>query len=113
MRQYWRPLVLRARARRGRRHDERWSLDGATAYVERNWGNGFPPDWWWGEAHVLGGDPVTVAFAAVYPASAARRRSWSTWRRALIRLGEPVIAGVRAEVAPGRWALRAARCVTG
>ena len=63
MRQYWRPLVLRARAEGFVELGERWSLDGATAYVERNWGNGFPPVWWWGEAHDFGGDPVTVAFA--------------------------------------------------
>ena len=63
-RQYWRPLVLRARAEGFvEAAGERWSLDGATAYVERNWGDGFPAVWWWGEAHDFGGDPVTVAFA--------------------------------------------------
>ena len=57
MRQYWRPLVLRARAEGFVELGERWSLEGATAYVERNWGNGFPPVWWWGEAHDFGGTP--------------------------------------------------------
>jgi tocopherol cyclase len=104
MRQYWRPLVLRARAE-GVVGD--WSLDGATAYVERNWGNGFPPVWWWGEAHDFGGDAVTVAFAggpALGPLRATAVVVHVGGR--LVRLGEPLIAGVRADVGPGRWVLR-------
>ena len=104
LRQYWRPLVLRARAE-GFVDD--WSLEGATAYVERNWGNGFPPVWWWGEAHDFGGDEVTVAFAGG-PALGALRATAVVVHlpTRLIRLGEPVIAGVRAEVEPGRWVVR-------
>jgi Tocopherol cyclase len=104
MRQYWRPLVLRARAE-GFIGD--WSLEGATAYVERNWGNGFPPIWWWGEAHDFVGDPVTVAFAggpAIGPLRATAVVVHLGGR--LVRLGEPLIAGVRAEVSEGRWVLR-------
>ncbi len=104
MRQYWRPLVLRARAEGT---IAGWDLDGATAYVERNWGNGFPPVWWWGEAHDFGGDPVTVAFAggpAIGPLHATAVVVHLPSR--LIRLGEPLIAGVRAEVSEGRWVLR-------
>ena len=97
-----------ARPRRGlRRGSATWSLDGATAYVERNWGNGFPPVWWWGEAHDFGGDPVTVAFAggpALGPLHATAVVVHLGGR--LVRLGEPLIAGVRADVAPGRWVLR-------
>jgi hypothetical protein len=104
LRQYWRPLVLRARAEGT---IGGWDLEGATAYVERNWGNGFPPVWWWGEAHDFGGDPVTVAFAggpALGPLHATAVVVHLPSR--LIRLGEPVLAGVRAEVGPGRWVLR-------
>jgi tocopherol cyclase len=104
LRQYWRPLVLRARAE-GTVGD--WDLDGATAYVERNWGPGFPPVWWWGEAHDFGGDPVTVAFAggpAIGPLRATAVVVHVGGR--LVRLGEPVLAGVRAEISPGRWTLR-------
>jgi Tocopherol cyclase len=104
LRQYWRPLVLRARAD-GSVGD--WDLDGATAYVERNWGAGFPPVWWWGEAHDFGGDPVTVAFAggtALGPLHATAVVVEVGGR--LVRLGEPVLAGVRAQVEPGRWVLR-------
>jgi tocopherol cyclase len=96
--------VLRARAEG---FVDEWSLEGATAYVERNWGEGFPPVWWWGEAHDFGGDPVTVAFAggpALGPLHATAVVVHLGSR--LIRLGEPLIAGVRAEVEPGRWVLR-------
>jgi tocopherol cyclase len=109
LRQYWRPLVLRARAEGMVEVDGevRWDLDGATAYVERNWGNGFPPVWWWGEAHDFGGDPVTVAFAggpAVGPMRATAAVVHIGGR--LVRLGEPVIAPVTAHTEPGRWTLR-------
>jgi tocopherol cyclase len=104
MRQYWRPLVLRARAE-GTVGD--WDLDGATAYAERNWGPGFPPEWWWGEAHDFGGDPVTVAFAGGH--ALGRLRATAVVAHVdgrLTRRGEPVLAGVRAEISPGRWTLR-------
>lgn len=104
LRQYWRPLVLRARAE-GAVGD--WDLDGATAYVERNWGPGFPSVWWWGEAHDFDGEPVTVAFAggpAIGPLHATAVVVHLDGR--LVRLGEPLVAGVRAEVSPGRWVLR-------
>ena len=107
MRQYWRPLVLRARAEGFVELGEQWSLEGATAYVERNWGNGFPPIWWWGEAHDFDGDPVTVAFAggpAIGPLHATAVVVHLDGR--LVRFGEPVLAGVRAEVSEGRWVLR-------
>jgi hypothetical protein len=107
LRQYWRPLVLRAPAEGFVQAGEPWELDGAAAYVERNWGNGFPPVWWWGEAHDFGGDPVTVAFAggpALGPLRATAVVVHLPGR--LVRLGEPLIAGVSADVAPGRWVLR-------
>jgi tocopherol cyclase len=104
LRQYWRPLVLRAAAE-GRVGD--WDLDGATAYVERNWGPGFPPVWWWGEAHDFGGDPVTVAFAGGPALGRLRATAVVVYVGGrLVRRGEPVLAGVRAEVEPGRWRLR-------
>jgi hypothetical protein len=107
LRQYWRPLVLRARAEGFVEVGERWSLEGATAYVERNWGDGFPPVWWWGEAHDFGGDRCTVAFAggpALGPLRATAVVVWVGGR--LVRIGEPLFAPVRADVTPGRWVLR-------
>lgn len=119
LRQYWRPLVLRARAAGFVELGERWDLDGATAYAERNWGAGFPPVWWWGEAHDFGGDPVTVAFAggpALGPLRATAAGPALGPLRAtavivhvggrLVRLGEPLLAAVSADTAPGRWVLR-------
>jgi hypothetical protein len=108
--QYWHPHVLRARAEgvvAG------WDLAGATAYAERNWGDGFPSRWWWGEAHDFGGDPVTVAFAGG-PALGRLRATAVVVHVGgrLLRLGEPLIAAVRAEVSPGRWVLRG-RSLTG
>jgi hypothetical protein len=105
LRQYWHPHVLRAAAEGA---VAGWDLAGATAYAERNWGNGFPSRWWWGEAHDFGGDPVTVAFAG----GPALGRIEATalvvsLDGSLLRRGEPVLAPVRAEVAPGSWRLRA------
>ena len=63
--------------------------------------------WWWGEAHDFGGDPVTVAFAggpALGPLRATAVVVHVDGR--LVRRGEPVLAGVHAEISPGRWALR-------
>jgi tocopherol cyclase len=62
--QYWHPVVLAATA------DGEASLggvdirfEGATAYVEKNWGPGFAEHWWWGHAGAFPGGDVTVAFA--------------------------------------------------
>jgi tocopherol cyclase len=105
--QYWHPHVLRARvdgvvAIAG----ERWDLAGATAYAEKNWGDGFPERWWWGEAHDFGGDEVTVAFAG---GPALGRLEATAVVVAvggeLVRFGEPLVAPVRATVAPGSWRL--------
>jgi hypothetical protein len=41
---------------------ESFSLGGARAYAEKNWGRGFPDTWWWGQAHDFR-DDVSVAFA--------------------------------------------------
>jgi tocopherol cyclase len=103
--QYWHPHVLRARAAGT---VAGWDLAGATAYAERNWGRGFPSRWWWGEAHDFGGDPVTVAFAG---GPALGRLEATALVVAVdgrvVRRGEPLLAPVRAEVAPGSWRLRA------
>jgi hypothetical protein len=105
--QYWHPHVLRARAEGivavgGRR----WDLAGATAYAEKNWGDGFPERWWWGEAHDFAGDPVTVAFAG---GPALGRLEATAVVVAvdgdLVRFGEPLVAPVHAEIAPGSWRL--------
>lgn len=82
------------------------SLEGWVPYAEKNWGRGFPPAWWWGQAGVWeGGDEVCVAFAGgrlgARPAPAATA--------AVVRLGHEVIrlvaptALVRARTGEGCW----------
>src|SRR5690349_9085939 len=76
--QYWHPHVLSARVRgRVRAGAIELSLDGATAYAEKNWGaGGHPPAWWWGHAHGFEREDACVAFAggraALRPRAAAR-----------------------------------------
>jgi tocopherol cyclase len=105
--QYWHPHVLRARAEGAVAvAGERWDLEGATAYAEKNWGDGFPRRWWWGEAHDFAGDPVTVAFAggpALGPVAATAVVVALDGR--LVRLGEPFVAPVHATISPGSWRL--------
>jgi tocopherol cyclase len=107
LRQYWHPHVLRAQAEGvvavG---SARWDLAGATAYAEKNWGDGFPERWWWGEAHDFDGDEVTVAFAGgpALPGVEATAVVVAVGAE-LVRFGEPLAAPVRAAVAPGAWRL--------
>lgn len=105
--QYWHPHVLRAGVEGTlTAGGARWDLAGATAYAEKNWGDGFPSRWWWGEAHDFGGDAVTVAFAggpALGRLEATAVAIWIGGR--LVRLGEPLVAPVHATVEPGSWRL--------
>ena len=62
--QYWHPVLLAAEIEGeacigGRR----LRLEGARAYVEKNWGPGFAGRWWWGEADAFPDPDVGVAFA--------------------------------------------------
>ena len=62
--QYWHPVLLAAEIEGeacvgGRR----LRLEGAHAYVEKNWGPGFAGRWWWGQADDFSGGDVGVAFA--------------------------------------------------
>jgi tocopherol cyclase len=62
--QYWHPVVLAARAEgEASLGGVDFGFDGATAYVEKNWGPGFARHWWWGHAGAFPGANVTVAFA--------------------------------------------------
>lgn len=62
--QYWHPHLLGARVEGGARiAGEEFSLDGATAYAEKNWGAGFPSRWWWGQAQGFEDPAACVAFA--------------------------------------------------
>jgi hypothetical protein len=62
--QYWHPVLFAAEvggeAVLGHR---RLRLDGARAYVEKNWGPGFAGRWWWGQANAFPDAELGVAFA--------------------------------------------------
>jgi len=62
--QYWHPHILGARVSgHAVVGGERYDLEGATAYAEKNWGAGFPKSWWWGQAQGFDRDDVCVAFS--------------------------------------------------
>src|SRR4051794_22552572 len=62
--QYWHPHVLDGTVRGSvRTGDADWEVDGARLYAEKNWGRGFPPYWWWGQAQGFERPDVTVAFS--------------------------------------------------
>lgn len=98
--QYWTPLVLGAEVEGGARiGGEEVDLAGAHAYVERNWGPGFPDRWWWGQADDFGGDDVCVAFAGGQLAGRAHASA------IVVRVGARI---ARFPLAAGRdWRLRA------
>jgi len=111
--QYWHPHVLGGRAAgRAILGGETVALDGAEVYAEKNWGRGgFPETWWWGQAHAFERPDVCVAFAggdvAIGP---ARLRATALVVRLgdeLIRLGDPVLSPVQADVGDAHWRLRA------
>jgi hypothetical protein len=86
-------------------------LDGAALYAEKNWGaGGFPRRWWWGQAQGFDAPEVCVAFAggelalgplALHPTALVVRLG-----RDVIRLGNPLVAPVHAEIGSGQWSLR-------
>jgi tocopherol cyclase len=109
--QYWQPLVLAADVRGGGRlGGVDVGLDGATAYVEKNWGGAFQRRWWWGQAGDFGGAPVSVAFAGGPIALAGARVSPSA---VVARVGGTVLRVVpplgrsRVAVGSGEWRVRA------
>ncbi len=106
--QYWHPHLPLAAARGVLEVDgETWSLDGWRAYAEKNWGSRFAGHWWWGQAHDLGADAASVAFAGgrlVVGAPTALVVALEPGR--VLRLAPPLAHVVTAS-APGRWRVRA------
>lgn len=111
--QYWHPWLLGGRAE-GRvvLGDETWDLTGAQVYGEKNWGrDGFPDSWWWGQAQGFADPGACVAFAGGEIRSGPLRTEVTAVVVALpdgrvIRLGNPVVSPVRAEVGDETWSLR-------
>jgi hypothetical protein len=110
--QYWHPHMLGGRVSGSARiGDREIDLDGATVYAEKNWGRGgFPPAWWWGQAHGFVRDDVCVAFAGGR-AGVGRLQVLST--ALVVRVGDEVVRAVRPlhpmriDVGPRGWNLHA------
>lgn len=109
--QYWHPYRLGGTATGVIEFgSERWELDHAKLYTERNWGAGFPERWWWGQAHDFGDADVSVAFSGGLLALGPFRGDAAG---VVVRLGDRVIrltsptAWVRSELDDWRWRLRA------
>jgi hypothetical protein len=103
--QYWHPVVLAADVEGEACLDGmRVRLDGATAYMEKNWGPGFAGSWWWGHADAFPTGGVSVAFAGgpvlgrAVAATAVVVRAGAT----LLRLAPPL-----ARVTVDGWHVRA------
>jgi hypothetical protein len=105
--QYWHPHLFAADVRgRVTAGAQSFSLDGAGAYAEKNWGGGFPDRWWWGQAHDFG-DQVSVAFAGG-PVGIGRARLHAT--AAVVRLDGTVLRcrpPAAVALGNGAWRLRA------
>jgi hypothetical protein len=110
--QYWHPHLLGARVEGSAVLAGRAvALGGADAYAEKNWGKaGFPPVWWWGQAHGFERPDVCVAFAGG-PVELGPRSL--TAGALVVRLGDELIHAVHPPwpleqaVGHGRWRLRA------
>ena len=105
--QYWFPHMLGARVDGTLRLDDAdWRFDDALGYAEKNWGNGFPKRWWWGQASGIGDDrEACVAFAGgdvhVGPLAFGPTAVVARAGDEVIRLGPP-FARVRTEASNGR-----------
>jgi hypothetical protein len=111
--QYWHPWLLGGRATgTATLGDEEWTLDGAQVYAEKNWGKGgFPEAWWWGQAQGFEDPDVCVAFAGGVINVGRLRKTVTALvvllpDGTLVRLGDPLISPVRAEVTDEHWILR-------
>ncbi len=111
--QYWHPWLLGGAAH-GRVvvGDHTWDLDGWQVYGEKNWGKGgFPDSWWWGQAQGFEEPTACLAFAGG-DVTAGPLRTRVTGLVVLlpdgrlVRLGDPVVSPVAAEVSDETWVLR-------
>jgi hypothetical protein len=110
--QYWHPWLLGGRAYgEARLGDDTVRLDGWATYGEKNWGKGgFPDSWWWGQAQGFAEPGACVAFAGGKVRAGPLRTTVTALVVRLpdgrvVRLGDPVLSPVRAEVADERWVL--------
>lgn len=111
--QYWHPWLLGGSARgTAVVGEDTWNLDGWVVYAEKNWGKGgFPDSWWWGQAHGFEDPAVCVAFAGGEVTAGPLRTTVTALvvllpDGRLVRLGDPVVSPVHAEVSDDTWLLR-------
>ncbi|HHX85912.1 MAG TPA: hypothetical protein GX694_11430 [Actinomycetales bacterium] len=110
--QYWHPWLLGGRGRGWAEvGDERWEFDAAQVYGEKNWGGGgFPESWWWGQAQGFDDPGACLAFAGGQVHSGPLRTEVTALVVRLpdgrvVRLGNPVVSPVRAQVSDDEWLL--------
>ncbi len=111
--QYWHPWLLGGQVEGSAIiGGETWDLHGAQVYAEKNWGReGFPDSWWWGQAHGFGEEEACVAFAGGQVTAGPLRTEVTALVVQLpdgtvLRLGNPVVSPVRAQVTDETWSLR-------
>ncbi|MEO7943744.1 MAG: tocopherol cyclase family protein [Marmoricola sp.] len=111
--QYWHPWLLGGSAHgRAVVGEETWDLEGWSVYGEKNWGKGgFPDSWWWGQAQGFEDPDVCVAFAGGDVIAGPLRTRVTALvvllpGGRLLRLGDPLVSPVHAEVTDERWVLR-------
>lgn len=110
---HWHPHVLGGRASGALTVDGRtWSLDGADVYAERNWGDGFPSRWWWGQAQGFADPSLCVAFGggrlAIGPVGVDATVLVVRAGAQVLRFTPPT-ALVRTSIDAGRWRVEARR----
>lgn len=112
--QYWHPHVLGGSADlEVRAGDATLTLAGAQVYAEKNWGAGFPPRWWWGQAQGFDRDDVCLAFSGGHLALGPLGVDVSG---VVVRVGDDIVrlapplalvrSGHNPGVGGGRWHLR-------
>lgn len=111
--QYWHPWLLGGAAHgTAVLGDQTWALDGWSVYGEKNWGKGgFPHSWWWGHAQGFEDPEVCVTFAGGDVTAGPLRTRVTALvvllpGGRLLRLGDPFVSPVHAEVSDERWVLR-------
>ena len=105
--QYWHPHLLGGVAGgTARVGDQQWDIVDADVYAEKNWGAGFPEEWWWGQAQGFDRPDVCVAFGGgrltAGPLSAHVGGLVVRIGATVIRLAPP-LSRVRSETDGQRW----------
>lgn len=108
---YWTPCAIMADVVGGFSYEGTHAdLGGARVHIEKNWGSGFPDDWWWG--HAFFGDDASVVFAGGRIALPIGSIPATT---VVLRLGHkvtclvPPFAATRCTVGAGTWRVTARR----